>query len=49
VRHAIIACKPTSEIFDTARQYGLTPLLSDGLARAVRGETSLAEILRVTG
>lgn len=49
VRHAIIACKPTSEIFDTARQYGLTPLLSDGLARAARGETSLTEVLRVTG
>jgi type II secretory ATPase GspE/PulE/Tfp pilus assembly ATPase PilB-like protein len=49
VRQAIIACRPTSEIFDTAREYGLTPLLSDGLARAGRGETSLTEILRVTG
>lgn len=49
VRQAIIACKPTSEIFDTARQHGLTPLIADGLARATRGETSLLEILRVTG
>jgi general secretion pathway protein E len=49
VRHAIIQCRPTSEIFDTARRYGLVPLLSDGLDRASRGETSLAEVLRVTG
>ena len=28
---------------------GLTPLLEDGLSRAARGQTSLAEVLRVTG
>lgn len=49
LRQAVIDCKPTSELLDAARQFGLTPLLSDGLERAVRGQTSLAEVLRVTG
>jgi general secretion pathway protein E len=49
LRHAIIERRPTSEILEAAREYGLTPLISDGLARACRGETSLAEVLRVTG
>jgi len=49
LRQAIIDCRPTSEIFEAARQYGLTPLLEDGLTRAARGQTSLAEVLRVTG
>jgi general secretion pathway protein E len=49
LRQAVIECKPTSELFDAARRFGLTPLLHDGLARAVRGQTSLAEVLRVTG
>jgi general secretion pathway protein E len=49
VRDAVIQCKTTKEIFEIARQNGLTSLLEDGLARAVRGETSLAEVLRVTG
>jgi len=45
----VIDCKPTSELFEAARRFGLTPLLEDGLDRAVRGQTSLAEVLRVTG
>jgi general secretion pathway protein E len=49
LRQAVIDCKPTSVLFEAARQYGLTPLLHDGLGRAVRGQTSLAEVLRVTG
>jgi general secretion pathway protein E len=49
VRDAVIQCKATSEIFEIAKQRGLTPLLEDGLARAARGDTSLAEVLRVTG
>jgi general secretion pathway protein E len=49
LRQAVIDCKPTSELLDAARTYGLTPLLEDGLARAARGQTSLAEVLRVTG
>lgn len=49
LRQAVIDCKPTSELFEAARRYGLTPLLQDGLARAVQGQTSLSEVLRVTG
>lgn len=49
LRQAVIDCKPTSELLDQARRYGLTPLLNDGLERAVRGQTSLEEVLRVTG
>ncbi len=49
LRQAVIDCKPTSELLEAARQHGLTPLLNDGLERAVRGQTSLAEVLRVTG
>jgi general secretion pathway protein E len=49
LRDAVIACKPTSEIYALARRHGMTPLLSDGLARAARGETSLEEVLRVAG
>jgi general secretion pathway protein E len=49
LRQAVIDCKPTTVLFEAARQYGLTPLLHDGLERAVRGQTSLAEVLRVTG
>jgi len=49
IRNAVIQCKATNEIFEIARRSGLTSLLEDGLARAVRGDTSLAEVLRVTG
>jgi len=49
LRQAVIDCKPTSVLFEAARGFGLTPLLEDGLERAVRGQTSLAEVLRVTG
>ena len=49
LRQAVITCRTTNEIFETAKQYGLVPLIADGLARASRGETSLAEVLRVTG
>lgn len=49
VRQAVIQCKTTNEIFEIARASGMTPLIEDGLARAIRGETSLSEVLRVTG
>jgi general secretion pathway protein E len=49
LRQAVITCKTTNEIFETAKQHGLVPLIADGLTRASRGETSLAEVLRVTG
>jgi general secretion pathway protein E len=47
VRAAVRDRAPTSEIERVARQHGMTPLLADGAARAIRGETSLLEVLRV--
>jgi general secretion pathway protein E len=49
VTQAVIQRKTTHEIFEIARQHGMIPLLADGVAHAARGETSLAEVLRVTG
>lgn len=49
LRDAVIQCKPTGDIYRLARASGLVPLVADGLARAQRGETSLAEVLRVAG
>lgn len=49
LRQAVIACKTTNEITEVAQQYGMISLLSEGLAMAARGETSLAEVLRVAG
>jgi general secretion pathway protein E len=49
LREAIIQCRPTSEIYQVARDHGMVPLVADGLARAVTGETSLSEVLRVAG
>ncbi len=39
----------TRELYDAAVAEGMTPILRDGLSRAERGETSLAEVLRVVG
>jgi general secretion pathway protein E len=49
VRQAIIERRPTAEILAAAKRGGLVPLLSDGLERALAGQISLAEVLRVTG
>ncbi len=49
LRQAVNAHKTSGEIHDVAVAEGMTPLLRDGLARAVAGETSLAEVLRVAG
>jgi general secretion pathway protein E len=49
VRSAVNARKPTRDIEQVATAEGMTPLFRDGLARARRGETSLAEVLRVAG
>jgi general secretion pathway protein E len=49
LRAAINDSRPTGELAAMALQKGMTPLLADGLACAVRGETSLAEVLRVAG
>lgn len=49
VRVAVRDRAPTNEIERMAIAGGMKTLLSDGLARAARGETSLAEVLRVAG
>jgi general secretion pathway protein E len=49
LRSAIHECKPTREIYQLAVENGMRPLILDGVDRAVEGETSLAEILRVAG
>lgn len=49
VRSAVNTRAPTRDIEQVATAEGMTPLFRDGLARARRGETSLAEVLRVAG
>ncbi|MET0410108.1 MAG: GspE/PulE family protein, partial [Polyangiaceae bacterium] len=49
LRQAVTQRRTTTEILDLARRQTFVPLLEDGLARAQRGETSLAEVLRVAG
>ncbi|MBK7582877.1 MAG: type II/IV secretion system protein [Myxococcales bacterium] len=49
VRAAINKRSPTNELHQVATAEGMTPLMRDGLLRAQRGETSLMEVLRVTG
>jgi general secretion pathway protein E len=49
IRAAINQRKTTREMFELAVSHGMTPLIQDGLARAIQGETSLAEALRVAG
>ena len=49
LRKAIHDRKPTDEIYAVAVAGGMTPLLKDGLSRALAGETSLAEVMRVAG
>ena len=39
----------TRQLYDLAVGSGMVPLLRDGLARALAGDTSLGEILRVAG
>ncbi len=48
-RKAIHDRRPTNEIHEIAVALGMTSLLRDGLTRAVAGETSLSEVLRVAG
>jgi general secretion pathway protein E len=49
LRQAVTQRRTTAEIIELARRRGFVSLLEDGLARARRGETSLAEVLRVAG
>lgn len=48
-RQAVINRLSTKELTEVAMGRGMVPLLSSGLQRAVRGETSLSEVLRVAG
>jgi general secretion pathway protein E len=48
-RQAVINRLSTKELTEVAIGRGMVPLLSSGLHRAVRGETSLSEVLRVAG
>jgi general secretion pathway protein E len=49
LRQAVTQRRTTAEIIELARRQSFVSLLEDGLARAARGETSLAEVLRVAG
>jgi len=49
VRQAVGERRPTSELGALAVAEGMTPVLRDGLARALAGDTSLTEVLRVAG
>jgi general secretion pathway protein E len=49
LRSAIGQRRNTKELHDMACAHGMVPLVQDGLARALEGETSLAEVLRVAG
>jgi len=49
LREAINQRANTKELYALATAEGMTPLLRDGLNRALRGETSLTEVLRVAG
>jgi general secretion pathway protein E len=48
IRKLMTAPPTVDAIEQAALAGGMVPLLSDGLARAARGETSLSEVLRVT-
>ena len=48
-RKAIHDRRPTNEIYEIAQRTGMQSLLRDGLARALSGETSLSEVIRVAG
>jgi len=49
IAELISAREPTAIIAHAARRAGMRTLLEDGLAKAVAGVTSLAEVLRVCG
>ncbi len=49
MREAVNSRLSTKELMEVALGQGMVPLVSSGLHRAVRGETSLSEVLRVAG
>ncbi len=48
IRDAIIANRPTHEIFKIAYENGMITLLQDGFIKAKNGVTTIEEVLRVT-
>jgi type IV pilus assembly protein PilB len=48
IRALIVACAPASEIRRTAIAQGMRTLIADGLQKVRAGETTLAEVVRVT-
>ena len=49
LHQAILARAPTRELQRLASQHGYRTLREDGIIKAWRGDTSIEEILRVTG
>jgi general secretion pathway protein E len=49
MRKAVTERRSTKELMELAVSRGMVPLVRSGLTRAVRGETSLSEVLRVAG
>lgn len=49
LRDVVHQCQPTESIRRVAFEQGMVSLLGDGLRLAMRGETSLTEVLRVAG
>jgi type IV pilus assembly protein PilB len=48
IRALVVACAPASEIRGTAIAQGMRTLIVDGLQKVRAGETTLAEVVRVT-
>ena len=49
IREAIVERAAASTITNIAISEGMTTLLEDGLAKAYRGNTTVTEVLRITG
>ena len=46
---AVLARAPTQDLVEITRRHGFRTLREDGLIKAWRGETTVEEVLRVTG
>ena len=48
IKELIVQKAPEAQIKNTARREGMRTLRENGLAKVIRGETSVEEVLRVT-
>jgi type II secretory ATPase GspE/PulE/Tfp pilus assembly ATPase PilB-like protein len=48
IRDAVLARRPTEDLHEVAESQGMESLRQDGLNKALRGDTTLEEVLRVT-